>query len=86
MPVYVAKDYDGYPIDVVLTQSEQLAHAYWHGKGVVAHSVSILSDNDLADHPTGVLPILSTRETEITPFGLTRPRKVIMVRKSHGPV
>jgi len=49
MPVYVAKDYDGYPIDVVLTQSEQLAHAYWHGKGVVAHSVSILSDNDLAD-------------------------------------
>jgi hypothetical protein len=71
MPVFIAKDYEGTPIDVILTANEKLANAYWHGKGIVPHSITIRSDADLQGHPTGVLPIVSTEEIEVRPNGLS---------------
>lgn len=83
MPIFIAKHYDGTPVDVVLTATEQLAQAYWQGKGIIAHTVTVRSDADLTEHPTGVLPIISTREVEAKPFGLSS-RTMHVVRKSHS--
>lgn len=62
MPIFVAKRYDGKVQDVVLARSYDLANAYWHGKGVIAHSIVTLREGDLNDHPTGVLPVVATTE------------------------
>lgn len=83
MPIFIAKHYDGTPVDVVLTATAQLAQAYWQGKGIIAHTITVRSDTDLTDHPTGVLPIISTREVEAAPFGLSS-RTMHVVRKSHS--
>ncbi len=61
MPLFIAKDVHGKVEDVVLANTVELASAYWHGKNITAHTVSSRSDEDLAGHPTGVLPIVSTR-------------------------
>jgi hypothetical protein len=84
MPVYIAKNYEGTPLDVVFAVNEQLATAYWHGKGVIPHSTQTVSDVNLQDHPTGVLPIVSTKEVDVTPYGMGTPRKVILVRRNHS--
>ena len=64
MPVYIATDYSGKTIDVVLSRNRELAHAYWHGKGIIPHSSREITENDLVGHPTGVLPIVTTREVQ----------------------
>ena len=83
MPIFIAKHYDGTPIDVILTANLELANAYWHGKGVIPHSVDIKSDALLAGHQTGVLPIVSTSEEQVTPFG-QNPRTMHVVRRNHS--
>jgi hypothetical protein len=89
MPIFIAKHYDGTPIDVILTASRELADAYWHGKGIVAHSVNMLSDAALEGHPTGVLPIVSTRVLESVGGPghnhiLPSNKAVIVVRRNHS--
>lgn len=69
MPVFVAKRYDGKTLDVVLSATVELANAYWHGKDIIPHTVRSISDQDLAGHPTGVLPIVSTREVSVKRVG-----------------
>ena len=83
MPIFIARHYDGTPIDVVLTASKELANAYWQGKGIIPHSVDMRSDADLKDHPTGVLPIVSTREEQLTSFG-GNSRTTHVVRRNHS--
>jgi hypothetical protein len=89
MPVYIAKNYDGTPLDVVFAVSEQLATAYWHGKNVIAHTVQTVSDDDLIDHPTGVLPIVSTKV--LSAFGgigmthmIPSSKELVIVKRSHS--
>lgn len=60
MPVFVAVDHENYPIDVVLAKSKEFATIYWQGKGVTFNSVKLYEDSMLANHPTGVMPVLST--------------------------
>ncbi len=62
MPVFIAKRHDGKVQDVVLAKNYDLANAYWHGKGVIGHTITVLTEADLNEHPTGVIPIVSTKE------------------------
>lgn len=62
MKVFVALNYNGYPIGIVLSNSRRLAEAYWHGADVIPHSVNVFDQNNLIDHPTGVIPILKVKE------------------------
>lgn len=64
MPVYVAKDYQGKVESVVLAKSRELAVAYWHGQGIYPHHTEELTAENLNGHPTGVLPILRTKDKE----------------------
>jgi hypothetical protein len=89
MPVYIAKNYEGTPLDVVFAVNEQLATAYWHGKGVTPHSTQTVSDANLQDHPTGVLPIVSTKV--LLPFGgigmthmIPASKEVVIVKRNHS--
>lgn len=67
MPIYVAKNYDGFVESVVLARNYELAYAYWQGLGVIPHSVDTLTNKDLEDHPTGVIPIVKTKKKVIRP-------------------
>lgn len=68
MPVYVAKDYSGSVIGVVLAKNYELANAFWQGKGIIPHHVDSRTEDDLNNHPTGVLPIISTKEVHTHHF------------------
>jgi len=69
MPIYIAKTYNGKVENVVLAKNYELAQAYWQGKKIFAHSVIIRTEEDLKDHITGVLPIVSTKIVKAAPFG-----------------
>lgn len=80
MPIYIAHDYDGTKVDIVLARSYELAQVYWQGKGVIAHSVTEFNEASLTDHPTGVLPILNTVKKSLSSCGST-PRDYYVVTK-----
>lgn len=77
MPIYVAKDYSGKIESVVLARSRELAVAYWHGQDVYPHSTEELTDENLNGHPTGVLPVLKTKDKEFYHNGKFIKLKVI---------
>ncbi len=80
MPTYIAKTYNGTTINIVMSRTREDANIYWQGKGVHAHHVDERSEEQLADHPTGVMPILDTREVSLNSFG-KNPAKYIVVEK-----
>jgi len=68
--IFIAKNYDGKVMSVVLARSYEMAQAYWQGRKVYAHTVETRTEKDLEDHTTGVLPIVNTKE--ITRFDIDR--------------
>ena len=60
--IFIAKNFDGKVMSVVLARSYEMAQAYWHGGKVYAHTVETRTEKDLEDHITGVLPIVHTKE------------------------
>lgn len=74
MPIFIAKTYDGLVESVVLAKSYELAQAYWQGKGIIAHTVDERNESDLDDHPTGVLPIVKTKEIKSSPLDRNQTR------------
>jgi len=81
MPIYVAKNYDGRVVSVVLAKSYELAQAYWQGQGLFPHSVDQWTEKALEDHPTGVLPILKTMVKTIHPYDISRTTEILVVDK-----
>jgi hypothetical protein len=71
MPIYIAKKYDGIVESVVLAKSYELANAYWQGMGILPHSIDTRNENDLKDHPTGVLPIVTAKEKVIRSYDIS---------------
>lgn len=80
MPVFISKNYNGKVENVVFSKSRELAVAYWHGKGIYPYSIQVVSDKNMEDHPTGVLPILSTEKKELQPkFGSSAQEYLVVV-------
>lgn len=77
MPIFIAKDYESNVLDVVLAKSYELANAFWHGRGVYPHFVDSRTENDLVGHPTGVLPIVQTKEVHSGYIGHGKTLRVI---------
>jgi len=71
MPIYIAKNYDGYVESVVLARSYELAQAFWQGLGIYPHSIDIRNEVDLKDHITGVMPIVKTKKKTIRPSDIS---------------
>lgn len=71
MPIFVAKNFDGFVESVVLARSYHLAHAFWQGLGIIPHSTETRTEEDLKDHPTGVLPIVKTEKKQIRPSDIS---------------
>lgn len=62
--IFIGYNYNGYIISIVSARSYELANAFWQGAGITPHHIKDL-DRDfisLDEHPTGVMPILKTRE------------------------
>jgi hypothetical protein len=70
MPTFIAYNHNNYPISIVVAKNKDLANAYWHGANTVPHNFKCVEEDftKLEDHPTGVFPILSTREKEVYEF------------------
>ena len=69
MPIFIAKTYEGFVESIVLAKSQQLANVYWQGQNIYPHSVTEKTEEDLRDHPTGVLPIVRTKKIRLSAFG-----------------
>lgn len=80
MPIYIAKTYDGLVESVILAKNVELAHAYWQGKGVVAHSVIERNEFDLEERFTGVLPIVTTKKVDASPFDKTSKQYLVITK------
>ena len=65
MPIYIAKNYKGQPESIILADNYELAAAYFLGKGIHEYTMSTITESDLDDQATGILPLLSTTEIEM---------------------
>lgn len=77
MPIYIAITEMGYVENIVLARNKELADVYWQGKGVHAHAIREIQENDLLNHPTGVIPIISTTVKSLYINGLFRDVRII---------
>ena len=64
MIVFIARDYSDNILDVVVARSHELAIVYWQGKGIIPHHTSQITLEDFDNHPTGVLPVVTTKEIQ----------------------
>ena len=80
--IFIGYNHDTIPISIVNAKSKELAYAYWQGKGILPHSHRCLEEDfePLEDHPTGVFPILETKEVSLSPIA-GNLRKFIVVEK-----
>jgi len=61
--IVIAKNYKDKIIGIVNAENKKLANAFWHGRGIIPHSVTTEDDfMPLDEHPHGVYPILETEE------------------------
>ena len=74
--VLIAYNYEGKIISIVNAVNEQVAQAYWQGAGIIPHSTRNLDDPEyfmpLSEHPTGVYPILKTKEVPVSNLQYSR--------------
>jgi hypothetical protein len=64
--IFIAYDHDGFVIGIVNARNIELAAAYWHGADLIPHSIKTVEDVvNLRDHPTGVIPILKTKDVNV---------------------
>lgn len=81
---FIAYNHDGYITSIVSAKSEALALAYWQGANVEVFSHKCLENPDdftpLSEHPTGVIPILKTRQETLSAFG-QNSKKYLIVSK-----
>ncbi len=80
MPTYIAKTYNGTTVNIVMARTREDANIYWQGKSIHPHHVDERSEEQLVGHPTGVMPILETREVSLNRFG-QNPANYIVVDK-----
>ena len=64
MIVFIALDYSDNILDVVVARSYELAMVYWQGKGIIPHHTRQIIPADLENHPTGVVPVVTTKEVQ----------------------
>lgn len=72
MPIFIAKRGDGKIESIILSENLSLANAYWQGLGINVHSITEFTEDDLKDHPTGVIPILNPKEKKIYHNGILK--------------
>jgi len=77
--IFVAKSHDGLTMDVVMALDEELAKAYWLGKGVVPGHIISFSNNILINHSTGVVPIVSTEKKMIMNASCTKEKECFVI-------
>lgn len=79
MPIFIAYDFEGKVESVILAKNKELANVFWQGSEVTACSIMERHEEELYSHPTGVLPIVSTRlrTVEIN----NKPRDIRVIKK-----
>lgn len=62
--IYIAKDHNGEKLALIYAKSRELALAYLQGKDIHPHKLSSFSTEYTAidNHPTGVIPVILTKE------------------------
>ena len=59
--VYIAKNWEGTAISIVLAETSREANLYWQGKGIIPHTERIVDPDNLGT-PLGILDILQTEQ------------------------
>jgi hypothetical protein len=66
--IFISYQHDGYITSIISASNEKLALAYWQGAGIDVHTHKCVENPEdfipLAEHPTGVIPILKTKEVK----------------------
>lgn len=66
MMIVIAYNHNGKVVSIVNAKSEELAKAFWQGRGIIYNTINNLDDKktftSLDEHPTGVYPIFETIE------------------------
>ena len=80
--VYFGYNHNGDIISILNAKSEELANAYWQGAGIQIHHSRNLDDQQtfmpLNESPTGVYPILKTREIDPSIIGRNNKVRIIV--------
>ena len=66
--VYIAKDFRGYPIGVILAPNRSYADTFWSGARLFPHSVEEFDLDTLMNIPE-VLQLVKCREVKLTAIG-----------------
>lgn len=62
--VYIAKNFEGRPVSIVLAASLREAQIFWQGKGIIGTS-EVEIDPESVDTPLGILEILRTESVRV---------------------
>lgn len=84
--VFIAYNYEDYPLSVVCARSKDLAMAYWQGQGLRVHYTKCLEEDytPIEDHITGIYPLIETKTVSTHTFSTSpRDRKDIVVVKRY---
>jgi hypothetical protein len=60
--IYIAKDYDGATIGIVIAEDERIAHAYFVGRGQIPHSTGVIDPTDERLGVLGLVTLFKTKE------------------------
>ena len=78
--IIIAYNYKGFPVSILSAKSKELATVYLQGADINYHTIKILEEDftPLSEHPTGVFPILKTREKKVDPHGFNQDTYTIV--------
>jgi len=83
--VFIAYNYEGFPISVVNSLSEDLALAFWQGRGLTVHSHGSLKEDftPLKEHPTGIYEFIKTENVSDYDLDCRNPKgkKFVLIKK-----
>jgi hypothetical protein len=76
---FVCYNEKGIPVSVIAAKSDELAQAYWQGKGLTVWSSACLETDftPLDDTLTGVIPLVTTKERNLG--DVFKPKMIVEV-------
>jgi hypothetical protein len=80
--IYIAKDGGGDTIGIVLADNEQVAHAYFVGRGEIPHSITVIDPQDTSLGVMGLVTVFKTRKHRSRDFRDYSDRTLILEDKS----
>jgi hypothetical protein len=66
--LYIAKDYDGHTIGIVIAENEKIANAYFVGRDQIPHSMGVIDPTDERLGVLGLVTLFKTKQVSSSDF------------------